>query len=192
MNAALTASQCAALARELDQAEAKRAQVEQFSRRHPGMIVDDSYAVQRAWVDLQLRAGRRRIGRKIGLTSRAMQLASQITEPDHGVMLDSMLLADGGEIVANRYIVPRLEVEFAFVLGKSLQGPGVTMLDVLRATEYVMPALELIDARIEQFDRATRQPRTVRGYGMKRVTGRAPPSTPSSRFARGWREVAGA
>jgi 2-oxo-hept-3-ene-1,7-dioate hydratase len=150
-----------ALALELDRSESTRVQVDQFSRRHPAMTIDDSYAIQREWVRLQTDRGRRVIGHKIGLTSRAMQLASQITEPDYGTLLDSMLLRDGGEVEAARFIVPRFEVEFAFVLARPLQGPGVTLFDVLRATDYVVPALELIDARIEQFDRETRAPRKV-------------------------------
>lgn len=150
-----------ALARELHQAERTRIQLEQFSRRFPEMTIADSYAIQRAWVALKLDEGRRAIGRKIGLTSRAMQVASQINEPDHGVLLDDMLLRDGAEIETNRFIVPRFEVELAFVLGKDLQGPGVTIFDVLKATDYVVPALELIDARIEQFDRTTKAPRKV-------------------------------
>jgi 2-oxo-hept-3-ene-1,7-dioate hydratase len=151
----------AALARELDQAERTRVQVEQFSRRHPQMEIADSYSIQREWVRLQREAGRSVIGHKIGLTSRAMQLASQITEPDYGTLLDSMLLRDGSEVEAARFIVPRFEVEFAFILARPLKGPGVTLFDVLNATDYVMPALELIDARIEQFDRHTKAPRKV-------------------------------
>lgn len=151
----------AELARELDQAERERSQVEQFSRRFVGMEIADSYAIQRAWIRLQRDVGRRPIGHKIGLTSRAMQIASQITEPDYGTLLDSMLLHDGGEVDASCFIVPRLEVEFAFILARPLKGPGVTLIDVINATGYVMPALELIDARIEQFDRTTKAPRKV-------------------------------
>jgi 2-oxo-hept-3-ene-1,7-dioate hydratase len=149
------------LAQELHEAEKSRVQIEQFSRRHPQMTLDDSYAIQREWMKLKRESGRRPIGRKIGLTSRAMQIASQITEPDHGVLLDDMIISDGSEIVASRFIVPRLEVEFAFILRHELKGPGVRIFDVLRAADYVMPALELIDARIEQFDRTTKQPRKV-------------------------------
>lgn len=152
----------AILAQELQRAEETRIQVEQFSKRHPEMTVDDSYAIQREWIRLQRNEGRQVVGRKIGLTSRAMQIAAQITEPDHGVLLDSMVIRDGSEVDASRFIVPRFEVEFAFILGQRLQGPGVTLFDVLRATDYVVPALELIDARIEQFDRNTKAPRTVR------------------------------
>lgn len=150
------------LAHELQHAEVTRVQIEHFSKRHPDMTVEDSYAIQQEWIRLQQDTGRQIVGRKIGLTSRAMQIAAQITEPDHGVLLDSMVLRDGSEVDASRFIVPRFEVEFAFILGKRLQGPGVTLFDVLRATDYVVPALELIDARIEQFDRDTRAPRTVR------------------------------
>jgi 2-oxo-hept-3-ene-1,7-dioate hydratase len=157
----LDATRHATLARELQHAERTRGQVEQFSKRHPQMVVADSYAIQREWMKLELAAGRSVIGHKIGLTSRAMQLASQITEPDYGTLLDSMLLRDGAEVEAARFIVPRFEVEFAFILGRPLQGPGVTLFDVLRATDYVVPALELIDARIEQFDRETKAPRKV-------------------------------
>lgn len=157
----LETSQHQALAAELDQAERTRVQLEQFSRRHPAMTMADSYAIQREWVRLQTGAGRKVIGHKIGLTSRAMQLASQITEPDYGTLLSSMLIRDGSEVEAARFIVPRFEVELAFILAKPLKGPGVTLFDVLNATDYVVPALELIDARIEQFDRHTKAPRKV-------------------------------
>ena len=157
----LEASVHAALARELHESERTRVQVEQFSKRHPGMVIEDSYAIQRAWMKLKRAEGRRVIGHKIGLTSRAMQLASQITEPDYGTLLDDMLLRDGSEVEAARFIVPRFETEFAFVLSKPLKGPGATLFDVLNATDYVVPALELIDARIEQFDRDSKAPRKV-------------------------------
>ncbi|NRF65486.1 2-oxo-hepta-3-ene-1,7-dioic acid hydratase [Aquincola sp. S2] len=151
----------AALAHELRQARDTREQLEHFSKRHPDMTMADSYAIQRAWMALERTADRHVIGHKIGLTSRAMQIASQITEPDYGTLLDDMLLKDGGEVEAARFIVPRLEVEFAFILGRPLRGPRHTLLDVLAATDWVMPALELIDARIEQFDRVTKAPRKV-------------------------------
>ncbi|MCY1266543.1 2-oxo-hept-4-ene-1,7-dioate hydratase [compost metagenome] len=151
----------ATLAHELREAERTRIQVEQFSKRYPQMTMDDSYSIQREWVGLEREAGRKVIGHKIGLTSRAMQIASQITEPDYGTLLDSMLLRDGAEVDTSHFIVPRFEVEFAFILGRALEGPRVTVFDVLSATDYVVPALELIDARIEQFDRETKAPRKV-------------------------------
>lgn len=157
----LDAATHAALARELHDAERSAVQVGQFSRRHPGMTIEDSYAIQRAWMDIKRAEGHRVIGHKIGLTSRAMQQASQITEPDFGTLLDSMRIRDGAEIRTSRFIVPRIEVEFAFVLARPLRGPDVSLFDVLNATDYVTPALELIDARIEQTDRVSGRPRTV-------------------------------
>ena len=150
-----------ALAHELHEAERSRRQVEQFSMRHPGMDIGDAYAIQREWMAIKMAEGRRPIGHKIGLTSRAMQQASQITEPDYGLLLDDMLLREGAEVEAARYIVPRLEVEFAFILARPLKGTGVTLFDVLNATDHVVPALELIDARIEPFDRTSKAPRKV-------------------------------
>jgi 2-oxo-hept-3-ene-1,7-dioate hydratase len=156
-----TEQQIAQLAAELQQAEQTRTQVEHFSKRFPDMTVEDGYAVSRAWVQLKLASGRMARGHKIGLTSRAMQLASQITEPDYGTLLDDMFFQEGGDIPMARFIAPRVEVELAFVLGKRLQGPNVSIFDVLAATEYVVPAIEIIDARIEQFDRHTRVMRKV-------------------------------
>lgn len=151
----------AALARELHRAEKTRVQVEHFSKRYPGMTIEDGYAVQHAWVALKLAEGRVIKGHKIGLTSRAMQLASQITEPDYGALLDDMFFRDGSDIPLSRFILPRVEVELAFILAKPLRGTDVTLFDVLGATDYVVPAIEIIDARIEQFDRVSKAPRQV-------------------------------
>jgi 2-oxo-hept-3-ene-1,7-dioate hydratase len=150
-----------ALARELYEARKTRTALRHFSKRHPEMTVDDGYAIQRAWVALEIADGRSIRGRKIGLTSRAMQLSSQITEPDYAPLMDDMFFESGQDIPVSRFIAPRVEVEFAFVLGRPLAGPGVTLTQVLAATDYVMPAIEIIDARIEQFDRETKAPRKV-------------------------------
>jgi 2-oxo-hept-3-ene-1,7-dioate hydratase len=149
------------LARNLYDARKSRVPLRHFSTQFPGMTLDDGYSVQRAWVKLELAAGRRIKGHKIGLTSRAMQQSSQITEPDFAPLMDDMFFATGGDIVFEQFIAPRVEVELAFVLSKVLRGPDVTLFDVLNATEYVTPALEIIDARIEQFDRETKAPRKV-------------------------------
>jgi 2-oxo-hept-3-ene-1,7-dioate hydratase len=151
----------AALARQLYDARKARTPLRHFSRQFPQMTVADGYAIQRAWVALELADGRCIKGRKIGLTSRAMQLSSPIDEPDYAPLMDDMFFAQGGDIPIDRFIAPRVEVELAFVLGRPLQGPGATLFDVLAATDYVCPALEIIDARIEQFDRETRAPRKV-------------------------------
>jgi 2-oxo-hept-3-ene-1,7-dioate hydratase len=150
-----------ALALALNQAERTGVQVEQFSKLHPHMDMADGYAIQREWVRMKVAQGRAVKGHKIGLTSRAMQISSQITEPDHGVLLDDMFFRDGSDIPLSRFILPRVEVELAFVLKSPLRGPDVTLFDVLNAVDYVVPALEIIDARIEQLDRVSKAPRKV-------------------------------
>ncbi|MDO8905088.1 2-oxo-hept-4-ene-1,7-dioate hydratase [Hydrogenophaga sp.] len=153
------------LAAALDRAEKSRVPLAHFSKAHPGMTIEDGYRIGRAWVELQKAQGQRVIGHKIGLTSRAMQISSQIDEPDFGTLLEHMrFTAKAGEVLdipASRFIAPRVEVELAFVLKAPLQGPDVTLAQVLHATEYVTPAIEIIDARIEQFDRHTKAMRKV-------------------------------
>lgn len=148
------------LAAELHESERSRVQVEHFSKRFPGMTIEDGYAVSRAWVAMKIAEGRQVRGHKIGLTSRAMQLSSQIDEPDYGTLLDDMFF-EPGAIPTERFIAPRVEVELAFILKRKLQGEQVSMEDVLAATDYVQPAIEIIDARIEQFDRHTKAMRKV-------------------------------
>lgn len=145
----------------LQEAERSHEQIAQISRGEPAMSIGDGYDIQQSWIDLKLAEGRRVVGHKIGLTSKAMQSAAQIDEPDYGVLLDDMLYSDGDELPYVRFIEPRIEVELAFTLKSSLPGKDCTVLDVLRATEYVMPALEVIDARIERFDADSGSPRTV-------------------------------
>jgi len=157
----LPADTIAALAKELQNARKTRTPLRHFSKRFPEMTIADGYAIQRAWVALELADGRTIKGRKIGLTSRAMQQASQIDEPDFAPLMDDMFFTSGTDIPVDRFIAPRVEVELAFVLGKPLKGPGATLFDVLSATDYVTPAIEIIDARIEQFDRETKAPRKV-------------------------------
>lgn len=145
----------------LDAAERSRQQVRQFSLDHPEITIEDAYAIQRAWVEQKIRDGRKLVGHKIGLTSRAMQVSSNITEPDYGALLDDMFFDEGSDIPFECFIVPRVEVELAFVLGKPLRGPNCTLFDVLDATEWVIPALEIIDARIQQVDPDTKATRKV-------------------------------
>ncbi|MCT2401443.1 2-oxo-hept-4-ene-1,7-dioate hydratase [Novosphingobium mangrovi (ex Huang et al. 2023)] len=149
------------LAARLDVAEKTRTQVGQFSLEHPEMTLEDGYAVSRAWVRHKLAEGRSVIGHKIGLTSRAMQRSSNVDEPDFGTLLDDMLFLDGHDIPMDRFIEPRVEVELAFILKQPLKGPGCTLYDVLNATDYVTPAIEIIDARIERIDKATGKTRKV-------------------------------
>ncbi len=153
------------LARELDAAERTGVQLQHFSKRFPAIEIADSYAIQQRWTALKLARGRTLRGHKIGLTSRVMQVQSQIDEPDFGALFDDMFFDSGARIPVSRFILPRVEVELAFVLARSLRlsvdDPPLTVEQVLAATEYVVPALEIIDARIEQFDRVSKVPRRV-------------------------------
>ena len=121
------------LAQALDDSEKSRVQLRHFSREFPGMRIEDGYAIQRAWMDIKRARGLQVRGHKIGLTSRAMQMASQIDEPDFGLLLDDMFF-EQGDIPADRFIAPRVEVELAFVLRKTLRGPNVTLWNVLDLT----------------------------------------------------------
>ncbi|WP_199101269.1 2-oxo-hept-4-ene-1,7-dioate hydratase [Aquitalea sp. ASV11] len=148
-------------ARRLHQAEQQREQIRQISLDYPDITIEDAYAIQRCWVEMKLAEGRTIKGHKIGLTSRAMQMSSQINEPDYGTLLDDMFFNDGSDIPSSRFIVPRVEVELAFILGKELKGPDITLFDVYQATDFVIPALEIIDARSQSIDPASGRPRKV-------------------------------
>lgn len=150
-----------ALAHEFYSAERDRVQVRAPSVRHPEITMADAYAIQNAWVEMKIADGNPLKGYKIGLTSRAMQMAVGINEPDHGVLLEDMFFESGDTIPANRFIAPRLEVELAFVLKKQLKGPNVSVFDVLDATRYVIPALEIIDSRSFMVDPDTGRTRNV-------------------------------
>ncbi|WP_460103763.1 2-oxo-hept-4-ene-1,7-dioate hydratase [Pseudomonas sp. H1_D04] len=145
----------------LDQAEGHGNRCASFPWSTRRSLIEDAYAIQRAWVAQKIKDGRKLVGHKIGLTSRAMQVSSNITEPDYGALLDDMFFDEGTDIPFERFIVPRVEVELAFILGKPLKGPNVTVFDVLDATEWVIPALEIIDARIQQVDPHTNATRKV-------------------------------
>ncbi len=149
------------IAQRLNQAEKQREQIRAVSLDYPNITIEDAYAVQREWVNIKIAEGRTLKGHKIGLTSKAMQASSQISEPDYGALLDDMFFHDGGDIPTDRFIVPRIEVELAFVLAKPLRGPHCTLFDVYNATDYVIPALELIDARSHNIDPETQRPRKV-------------------------------
>jgi 2-oxo-hept-3-ene-1,7-dioate hydratase len=130
-------------------AELTREPVKQLSATWPGITFEDAYAIQNLVQQKKIAEGRKLIGHKVGLTSKAMQRSSQIDEPDYGHLLDDMVIADGAKVPHERFCIPRVEVELAFVLHKPLRGPGVRLTDVLNATEYVVPALEIVDARVQ-------------------------------------------
>ena len=139
----------AAIADELAAAERDRTTVPLLTARYPGMTVEDAYAVQSEWRRRAIDAGRRPVGRKIGLTSKVMQAATGIDEPDYGAIFDDMVVASGSVVEHSRFSNVRVEVELAFRLAAPVEGPGATADDVLAATEYVVPALEILSSRIE-------------------------------------------
>src|ERR1700722_19237556 len=130
-------------------AEKERKEAVQLSKTWPAITMEDAYAISTEVANRKIAAGAKLIGHKVGLTSKAMQRSSQIDEPDYGHLLDNMMIADGARILHENFCLPRVEVELAFVLGKKLRGPGVGLTDVLRATEYVIPAIEIVDARLQ-------------------------------------------
>ncbi|MEK9535854.1 MAG: 2-oxo-hepta-3-ene-1,7-dioic acid hydratase [Aquiluna sp.] len=137
------------LADELVEAERTGVPIPIFTARYPGMTVEDSYAIQGIWRERSIASGRRLVGRKIGLTSKVMQVATGITEPDYGIIFDDMVYETGAVIEFEKFINTRIEVELAFILGKPLSGPHCTLAEVLDATAYVVPALEILSARTE-------------------------------------------
>lgn len=138
-----------ALADELAEADRSHGVIERITARHPDATVADAYAVQGVWRQRRSESGHRLVGRKIGLTSKAMQAATGITEPDYGVMFDDTVWQNGAQIPFDDFSNVRIEVELAFVLKDDLHGPDCTLFDVLRATEYVTPALEVLNSHIE-------------------------------------------
>jgi 2-oxo-hept-3-ene-1,7-dioate hydratase len=158
---ALTQDEIRRAAERLHQAEKTRQQIRQLSLDHPGISIADAYAIQTAWVGIKLAEGRVVRGHKIGLTSKAMQSALGIDEPDSGVLFDDMFFADGGLVPSDRFIATRIEAELAFVMKTRLAGPHCTMFDVLNATDFVVPALEILDTRIERVDPQTRSTRKI-------------------------------
>jgi 2-oxo-hept-3-ene-1,7-dioate hydratase len=156
----MSPAEIAAAAAALVAAERTGRQIGLLSRAHPGMTLDQAYAVQAAVVAARLAGGARVIGWKIGLTSRAMQSALGIDTPDSGVLLEDMVFADGGLVPAGRFIQPRVEAEIAFVMRASLRGE-VTREQVLAATGAVCPSLEILDTRILRADPETGAARTI-------------------------------
>jgi 2-oxo-hept-3-ene-1,7-dioate hydratase len=148
-------------AESLHRAEKSRTQIRQLSLEFPDITIEDAYAIQKAWIEIKLAEGRVVKGHKIGLTSKAMQSALNIDEPDSGVLLDDMFFADGGLVPSDRFIATRVEAELAFIMKQRLAGPGCTLFDVLNATDFVVPALEILDTRIERVDPATKATRKI-------------------------------
>lgn len=157
----LSTEQVADIAARHESARQGVQQIRRVTADYPDMDIADAYACQKAWVDQQIADGATVGGHKIGLTSRAMQLAMKIDEPDFGTLLDYMFFDNGVQLDAAQFCDVRLEVELAFVLSAPLSGADVTREDVLAATDYVIPSIELIDARSHRIDPDDGVSRTV-------------------------------
>jgi 2-oxo-hept-3-ene-1,7-dioate hydratase len=157
----LTQLEVTAAAARLFTAEQTKLQMDLLSIQHPNMTMEDAYAVQAAFVAQRHAQGHKTIGWKIGLTSKAMQSALNISTPDSGVLMNDMVFDDGATIPADRFIQPRIEAELAFILKSPLEGPRITVADVLKATDYIVPALEILDTRILRIDPASGKTRTI-------------------------------
>lgn len=161
MTTVLNDAQVAAEVKLLDEAERTGKQLRQSTAVHPDMTIDDAYRVQAAWLERKLARGERLIGHKIGLTSRAMQQAMSITTPDSGFLTEAMVFSPDSELKVDQFCDPKIEVELAFVLATDLSGRDLDIDDVLDATEYITPAVELIAARSYRRDPDTGRTRTV-------------------------------
>lgn len=157
----MTPEAISACAETLFQAEARRIQRGLISAQYPDASLDDAYAIQSALVRRKLAGGHRITGWKIGLTSRAMQNALNIATPDSGVLLDDMHFDHGAKVPAGRFIQPRVEAEIAFIMRASLRGAQVSRDDVVAATEFVCPSLEILDTRVQRADPVSGKARTI-------------------------------
>lgn len=135
----------------LAEAEATRKGMTPLTSIEASLSTKDAYKIQLENISKKLRRGQRVVGKKIGLTSLAMQQLLGVDEPDYGHLLDSMVIENGGSISMERVLQPKVEGEIAFILKEELKGPNVTALNVLQATKYVVPALEIVDSRVQDW-----------------------------------------
>jgi 2-keto-4-pentenoate hydratase len=152
MNTISRAERIDRLAQELLTATDQVRPVRPLRQRHPDLDVTEAYRIQQHQLRARVAGGEQLVGRKVGLTSAAMQAQLGIDSPDFGFVLDSMTFADGDTASADRFIAPRIEPELAFVLNRPLAGPGVTTVEALTAVEHVFLALEIIDSRVADWN----------------------------------------
>ncbi len=132
----------------LHTAERRRVPIAPLSAEEPALTTTEAYAIQRAWFEQRIATGERLVGRKIGLTSQAMQQQLGVDQPDYGFLLETMVVPSHKTLAFERLIQPRIEPEIAFWLASDLHGPGVTLEQVIQATRGVSAALEVVDSRI--------------------------------------------
>lgn len=139
------------LANRLHEAETSRQPVPPLSQEYPDMALEDAYSIQNLNAVRSISHGDRLLGYKIGITSRAAQLHFKLSKPDYGHLFDRMVVMEETEIALNTLIQPRIEGEIAFVLGRDMRGPGLTIVDALNAIDYATVAMEIIDSRIQNW-----------------------------------------
>lgn len=139
------------LAKQLWEAEQNHTGIQALTDANPDLTIHNAYQVQLVNIQRKVDLGQRITGKKIGLTSRAMQELLGVDQPDYGHLLDSMVVENGGTVRLNQVMQPKVEGEVAFVLKKDLRGPNVTTADVLEATEYVLAAIEIVDSRVQDW-----------------------------------------
>ncbi|MBA4493560.1 2-keto-4-pentenoate hydratase [Paenactinomyces guangxiensis] len=135
----------------LHRAEIEKREVTRITADYPDMTVEDAYRVQEELVSMKRQHGHRIVGPKMGLTSQVKMKQMNVEEPIYGYIFDYMVVPDGGTITMHELIHPKVEAEIAFILRTEIEGPGISGAQVLAATEYVVPALEIIDSRYENF-----------------------------------------
>jgi 2-keto-4-pentenoate hydratase len=138
-------------AEQLAEAETTRIGISPLSSVDPELTIKEAYSIQLENIQRKVAEGQTIIGKKIGLTSLAMQRLLGVNEPDYGHLLDGMVVENGGHISIEHVLQPKVEAEIAFILKKELRGPNVTALDVLQATDYIVPALEIVDSRVKDW-----------------------------------------
>lgn len=146
----LSESERNAVVESLLEANRTKVQTTRPSALYPHIEFEDSYAISAEVARRTIESGAKLIGYKVGLTSLAMRRSSKIDEPDFGYLYQHFLYPDGATLKRTDFCVPRVELELAFVLKEALQGPDVSLLDVMRATEYIVPSIEVIDARVDE------------------------------------------
>ena len=145
----LTQEQIHNEAQALYRAEKDRSVLRPFTEKYSKIAQAEAYGIQLALIELKKTDGAKVVGKKIGLTSKAMQKMLNVDQPDYGHILDNMVLQDAAIMQLSELIQPKIEPEIAFILERELKGPGVTPIQVLAATRFIVPALEIIDSRIE-------------------------------------------
>ncbi|WP_338469322.1 fumarylacetoacetate hydrolase family protein [Niallia sp. XMNu-256] len=138
-------------AAQLLKAEETKVGIDPIIASDPEITVDDAYYIQLENINKKVSEGQKIVGKKIGLTSVAVQKMLGVDEPDYGHLLDTMVVENGGTIDVKDMLQPKVEGEIAFILKEDLKGPNVTAVDVIQATDYVVPALEIVDSRVQDW-----------------------------------------